>query len=111
MTSKEIVDDLLRCGPQSLNVSLDYIATRLCEARLRDGCRINDVSDAAAFLHECAEEVQLHYAGPRLGPPPARRGFNVDFCPDCGHVHVDDHECSFPIGGGRVCRCERQVTA
>jgi hypothetical protein len=114
MTSKEIISDLLRCGTQSLNVSLDYIGARMCEARLRNGCRVNDASDAKAFLHECAQEVQIHSGVPRLSliqEPPARRGYNVDFCPDCGHVHIDDHECGFPIGGGRVCRCERQVTA
>ncbi len=36
---------------------------------------------------------------------------NLDFCPNCGHIHVDEDECGFPIGGNRVCRCERAVTA
>lgn len=34
-----------------------------------------------------------------------------NFCPDCGHVHLDDAECQFPIGGARTCRCERKVSA
>lgn len=108
MTSKEIVDDLLRCGPQSLNVSLDYIAARMCEARLRDGCRINDVSDAAAFLHECAEQVQLASTGNRGKQPRAQRDYT---CPDCHHEHEGRDECQHYLGEGKFCLCESKVRA
>jgi hypothetical protein len=32
-------------------------------------------------------------------------------CPICGHVHIEPQKCGFPIGGDRICHCERQVAA
>ena len=84
-------------------------------AQLSNGKRLRDCLDFPEWLRELEAVVALELEPVRAQIPPtqipARRGYNVDFCPDCGHVHVDDSECSFPIGGGRVCRCERQVTA
>lgn len=87
---------------------LRYLADHVYYAQLESGVSLSDPINQRQFFHECAEALIAMMTGKKEAPKP---GYNVDFCPNCGHVHVDDHECSFPIGGGRVCRCERQVTA
>lgn len=57
-----------------------------------------------------AEAYKAESSGMRVVPPPSNPRWD-EFCPDCGHLHCDDAECGFPIGGGRKCLCERKVTA
>lgn len=101
-------------------IVLNHLADACDFAQLADGKRLRDGLDFTAWLRELEACVALELEPVRLRDAvreqgqvqiPPRPAYNLDFCPDCGHVHVDDHECSFPIGGGRVCRCERQVTA
>jgi hypothetical protein len=108
MTAKEFVSRLAPLQLERLALIFNYLADHEHELRLEGGGRINDNLDCAAFHRElaaaCKNSEDSHAP---------RSGFNVDFCPDCGHVHVDDSECGFPTGaGGRTaCRCERKVTA
>lgn len=110
MTPQELLSEILLSGPPSDTLKLEcrlifrILADNLHEVRLSGAGRLDDLTDVIALFRELVKQLN-----PALNP--VKPGYNVDFCPDCGHVHVDDHECSFPIGGGRVCRCERQVTA
>jgi len=112
MTARELLDEILSQGPRSDALPLEcrlifrQLADNLHQVRLRNGTLLRDLSDVRELFKELVEELA---PAPRNGSVASR--FNLDFCPDCGHVHVEDSECSFPIGGGRVCRCERQVPA
>jgi hypothetical protein len=124
MTAPELISDLRACGPQSLSVTMHYIADRIHELTLADGQHLRDATDFKAALKELAEAArhrdykiamgagfQEHMEGAMADPPKKTAIVFPDFCPGCGHVHADDHECQFPIGGGRICRCERAVPA
>ena len=107
MTIPELAEVIRRANRQDRAATLILAAEAIYRVKLADGRMVRDAMDARDFLIELSEELGETASS---ASKPAR-GYNVDFCPNCGHVHVDDHECSFPIGGGRVCRCERQVTA
>src|SRR5579859_6354084 len=124
MTAPELIATLRAAGPQSLGVTLHFIADRAHELTLADGQHLRDATDFKAALKELAEATRFRDYEIAMGTGfdehlessvqrvlPQRPGYNVEFCPQCGHVHVDDDECSFPIGGDRICRCERKVTA
>ena len=129
MKAQEIIADLSDLGPGQdapgvllyTRLLLHYLADHVSHARLADGQRLNDSTDFVAWLRELAEAARipvntkvLEMAGTgtrplvRRAPAPQPRW---DECPDCGHVHLDDSECGFAIGGGRVCRCVRKVPA
>jgi hypothetical protein len=129
MTPHELISSLRDCGEQSLSVTLCYLADRVDLARLAGGSRLCDASDFRVWLLELAEAARIrdnfvdstkvpNLPGNGTCPKvtaavtqraPQSRNWNA--CPDCGHVHVEDAECGFPTGGGRVCRCERAVPA
>lgn len=110
MTPQELLSEILLSGPPSDTLKLEcrlifrILADNLDQVELAESGKLRDLSDVIQLCRVLVAELNPEAV-------PLRRGYNVDFCPNCGHVHVDDHECSFPIGGGRVCRCERQVTA
>ncbi len=106
MTIPELAEVIRRAHRQDRGATLILAAEAIYQIKFADGRMIRDATDARDFLIELSDELTEKVLVAKPAP-----GYNVDFCPDCGHVHVDDHECSFPIGGGRVCRCERQVTA
>jgi hypothetical protein len=111
MKARELIADLpLGPGDQrqallSARLLLCYLADHACMAELQSGQRISDLTDVKVWLRELAEAARV----PSVRTSP--RVTSCDFCPDCGHVHIDDSECGFPIGGGRNCRCERAVRA
>jgi hypothetical protein len=119
MKARQIIDHLRTLGPQNANVIFTYLADCVYNARLGNGQRICDVMDCKLWLRELADAAQI--AGStgvtsveefHTRPTVTNNRFaGGDFCPDCGHVHIDGAECGFPIGGGRVCRCERAVPA
>ena len=125
------------CGPgdtyQELlyaRLLLSYLADHVYGAELQNGLPVRDATDFSHWLTELAEaarelakipgNTKVHSAQdsgtrPKVtyrAPQPQPR-YSTDFCPSCGHVHIDDNECGFPSGpGGRVpCQCERKVTA
>jgi len=80
---------------------------------------LRDATDFRKFLLDMAEAIRQESQaasgpqlspGPKVRPPFQQRRWN-EFCPECGHIHADETECGFPIGGGRICRCERAVVA
>ena len=103
VTAKEFVSRLVPSERRWLALQLNYLADHEHELRLADGRSMSEGLDFADFLREAAVAC--------IAEKTERPGYNVEFCPDCGHVHVDDNECSFPIGAGRICRCERAVPA
>ena len=125
------------CGPgdtyQELlyaRLLLSYLADHVYGAELQNGLPVRDATDFSHWLTELAEaarelakipgNTKVHSAQdsgtrPKVtcrAPQPQPR-WNGDFCPDCGHIHIDESECGFPTGtGGREpCRCERKVSA
>jgi hypothetical protein len=129
-----------RVSPQELlfgRLLVRQIADSLDYATLPNGEFLHGPTDHRTFLHECADELreagkkvcacELSEAArvsvtPELLPvlelrtrpkvtasAPQRRW--DEFCHDCGHIHVDDSECGFPIGGGRICKCAKAVLA
>lgn len=82
------------------------------ESCLQDGRPLihTDPMGTKQWLEELAEAANVKQ-WPGAEPMYPRVQTIRDFCPDCGHVHLDDAECSFPIGGERMCRCERKVSA
>jgi hypothetical protein len=108
---------------------LSYLADHVYHANLLSGTPVHDVTDFHLWLRELAEEARKLAQIPESTKVSAAAGngtcrtvtrtssvnpqprWAADFCPDCGHVHIDDAECGFPQGGGRVCRCERKVPA
>lgn len=102
MTSAELISALRACGPQTLSVSLHFIADRIPELALADGQRLNDGTDMIVCLRElarCAEVRDL-----------PRRPHDA-MCPDCDHEHEGRTECSKYLGEGKFCHCESKVTA
>jgi hypothetical protein len=59
MTAKDLISGYLLCDPQTLNVSLCYVAERLPQAKLRSGHKVFSVEDVALFLEECADEYRM----------------------------------------------------
>ena len=123
MTPRELLSDL-PLGPGDQRSNLLY--ARLLLIYLADHVYdLRDASDFRVWLLDLAAELR-HGMGtgqfplstevqppteirPRSKVMPQRRW--DEFCPTCGHIHIEDAECGFPQGGGRVCRCERQVSA
>jgi hypothetical protein len=98
MNSQELIQNLLRMGPQDTCVIFNYLADHAAEARLANGERLCDVTDVVVWLRE-------------LGDAASHVEIVDRTCPRCGHIHQGDTECGEPIGGGRVCRCELDVPA
>jgi len=122
MTARDLIAELSLLGPQDQNVIFTFIAEHLYELRLLNGQRILDLMDFKVLLRELAEAWRLanfeegmkeatkvHQMRSKVTRMPQQRW--EGHCPNCGHVHIDDAECNFPIGGGRRCRCERNVVA
>ena len=103
LTIPEYVSELRQLGPQSLDVYLHHLADHLYQLRLAGGQRLNDAIDFSLALRELAEAWKMAESKPL--------SVAGEWCPDCGHIHIDPAECGFPTGGGRVCRCERKVLA
>ncbi len=102
-------------------ILLRYLADHAHLAQLNDGSFLAEPTKIRTLLREMLAELpstKVPLSLERSTRPPVTRQEQPrwekakgDWCPDCGHVHVDESECQFPIGGGRTCRCERQVTA
>jgi len=93
-----------------------YLAEHSYEARLRDGKLLRDATDFRGFLRElseaaivavgrdCTEVVNRAERRPR-------RKVMLTVCPRCGHEHGGSAECGEAMGGGRICRCDVEVSA
>jgi len=95
-------------------ILLRYLADHARDAQLADGSYLSDITSFVDWLRELAEAARTSSGRKVPSIRPAQACYDTvrgDWCPDCGHVHVDESECQFPIGGGRRCRCERQVPA
>ena len=111
---------------------LSYLADHVYGAELQNGLPVRDATDFSHWLTELAEaarelakipgNTKVHSVQDsgtrqkvtcRTSSPAPQPRYSTDFCPSCGHVHIDDTECGFPSGpGGKVpCQCERKVTA
>jgi len=97
MTAKEAISNL-RAANADLPVEYFlYLAAHASELRLTNGARLNDSTDFKAFLVE-------------LATIPSQPRWNSN-CPRCGHVHEEVSECGMKLGGGRVCRCDMEMSA
>src|SRR5260370_490396 len=91
-----------------------YLASHSHELRLATGARLLDLTDFKAFLIELAEAVAQPVPKREAAVPaqPRYSKSSVDLtCPRCGHVHQGIGECGMPMGTGRICRCELEVSA
>ena len=59
-------------------------------------------------LRSPANQVRPSLQLQQVGVAPASQRSD---CPDCGHEHLDEKQCNFPIGANRICLCERKVVA
>jgi len=86
------------------------LAERAPKAQLADGHFLTDIRDFVAWLRELAgTELPAEFSRTSSRPTTVTREQQRrwdEMCPRCGHLHVEDDECGFPIGGGRTCRCE-----
>lgn len=130
MNAEQMISELRSLPPdvdtanefmQYLRLGLDHIERRFFDLRLADGSRVNDASDFSRLLCEL-RDAALNPRSTQVSSEPGNstatkvtsdygRLANLEWCPRCGHVHIEDSECGFPIGGGRTCRCEKQVPA
>ena len=136
MNTNELISDLRALGPGQdspqvllyTRLLLRYLADHARDAKLSSGEYLCDVTDFITWLRELADATRpvgvdievlpatalarVDRSGSPLPPQrsarPEQPRWTGDFCPDCGHIHIDDAECGFPIGGGRICRCERK---
>jgi hypothetical protein len=117
MTAKQLVDCLR--PPKEMCRVFHGLADTVSEARLADGQRLCDATDFAAWLRELAEETRVQglsangSVGNGTWPKVmggGRRSIDST-CPRCGHIHQSAAECCEPLGGGRVCRCQLEVSA
>lgn len=104
---------------------LDLLREHVFSVQLQGGEIVGqgDVSNCRALFDELILRVDdslrspanhVHAPGPSLqlqqiGVIPRSRFENV--CHECGHEHLDDKQCNFPIGANRICLCERKVVA
>jgi len=122
MTAKEFVRDMcarLECGGaldpvlgllMMHNLTL-YLQRNLRVMKLENGAEIHSLGDLRLLLEEIGEAADStkralaerpHWRTYREKPP------HFDDCPDCGHTHLDDKVCNFPISFNRFCLCERR---
>lgn len=99
---------------------LDVIHENFFEARLKSGDVVGhgDAGTCWRLLEELKESAQTLASSPnppapslqlqQIGVLPASY---LKACPDCGHEHLDDKQCNFPIALNRICMCERKVVA
>jgi hypothetical protein len=108
MTAKEAIANLRATGADDPVEYFLYLANHVHEARLTNGSRLNDAIDIALWLTELAEAIRV----PSLDLAEIESKRRADLtCPRCGHIHEGDRECGAFIGGGRICRCEMEVSA
>jgi len=119
MTPSEFVSHLAPVESARLALIFDFLAVKHHDFTLENGKPLSDGIDFSAFFQEVAVALKSPQPGMALEAPieirthprTVSRFSSTEFCPDCGHIHADDSECGFPQGGGRICRCERQVSA
>lgn len=120
MTPSELIPDFpLGPGDQHANraaarILLLFLADHVHDATLKNGLVLRDRTDFDMWLRELAEGLRkvsppLTFGNHRLRT--SGRVVDQDWCPDCGHLHADPTECGFPIGGGRICLCDKKVPA
>lgn len=103
MTVADLLPVLRELDPREMFL---YLAAHAHELRLRDGQRLNDLTDFTTFFLELSQALKPESAARNLVPAQPRWH---ETCPRCGHVHQGEAECGEPMGGGRVCRCELEV--
>lgn len=90
---------------------LRFLADHVRELQFDDGSYLQSISDFEKALRLVADGLRvplsppLNFADHRLRA--SGRVADEDWCHDCGHLHADPTECGFPIGGGRVCLCDK----
>ena len=135
MTAQELIADLRAqahdLSPQDAWVIFNYLADYFIAARLANGQRICDVTDAKAFLRELAEAAKVSgvsqscdstevpapaefrtWSKVTSSPtqPPEQPRWNGR-CEECFHVHTGRYECTEYLGEGRFCKCSAKVPA
>ena len=114
MNARELVSDLRLLGPQDQNVIFAFIADRAYLLRLNSGGRLSDLTDFKLFLDELSAAWRFADFKEAVPPPIDRKPLGhwevEDVCVRCGHVHEGSAQCGVPIGEGRFCRCEVEVS-
>ncbi len=122
MTPREFVRNLAPVELDRLALIFNFLADHGYELTLESGLGLRDATDFIAFHREMAMALKFSQStevsnGPVFGTatkvtyPLTGSRFDLSHCPDCGHVHIEDDECGFPTGGGRICRCERTAVS
>jgi hypothetical protein len=109
MTAREAIANLRAVSAELPVEYFLYLAAHSCELCLSSGGRLNDATDFKAFLVELAEATKPTL-GKALATVPQQPRWNRN-CPRCGHVHEEVSECGMSLGGGRICRCDMEMSA
>jgi hypothetical protein len=119
MTAKEFVSRLAPVDLDRLALIFNFLADHEHDLQLESGLPLRDGIDFEAFHREVAtacKSLKPDAAAPLNYPLPAPvtypltgSRFSLDFCARCGHIHLDDDECGFPMGGGGKCPCRKRA--
>jgi hypothetical protein len=100
MKPSELIASLRACGPQSLSVTLHYIADRYKDLTLENGLYPHDITEHQLVHRQLALAAR---------EPPFAESTAV--CMKCFHVHEKDGECGVDLGKGGLCDCKAEVSA
>jgi hypothetical protein len=80
-----------------------FLASHYAELRLKNGQRLLDASDWQQFFLEMVDAWKATSVSNKV--------VSISLvCHRCGHQHEGDRECGVDCGGGRLCRCEMEVS-
>ena len=118
MTAAQMIELIRTIPAGDARATFYQLANQVYNARLKDGGRLMDAMDFAAWLRELGEAADRtegqfpaeRSTGLKVTPPRLELRLEQErVCPGCGHAHEGDYECGTDMGGAGKCGCRMEV--